>query len=118
MIKFHTLLLASIALFGGASAQRVYLNPPEEAWTTVGGEVRQGNGLFIDPTGETLVGSFFDGSLIMFNAETGEKLATFRPDVESGTTVRGYGGVTFAYTGPEPYVVYAITENPFGLAET
>ena len=118
MIKISTFVLASLALFHSAVAEKVYLNPPEEAWTTVGGEVKQGNGLFIDPTGDALVGSFFDGSLIMFNAKTGEKLATYTPEVDSGSTIRGYGGVTFAYTGPSPYVIYAITANPFGQAET
>lgn len=118
MIKVSSLLLTCLIFVGGVNSQREFLNPPEQAWTTIGGEVRPGNGLFIDPDSETLVGSFFDGSLIMYNAMTGEQLATFRPNVASGATIRGYGGVTFAYTGDQPYVVYAITENPFGQAQT
>ncbi|GKY93839.1 hypothetical protein MPSEU_000350800 [Mayamaea pseudoterrestris] len=116
-MKISTILLLA-TLLGSSAAQREYLNPATEAWTTVGGEVKPGNGLFADPSGDTLVGSFFDGSLIMFNAETGEKLATYTPSVSSGATIRGFGGVTFSYAGATPYVTYAITVNPFDDAKT
>jgi hypothetical protein len=119
-MKFHNaLLLASVTLFSGAAGQRTYLNPPQQAWTAAsGGEIKAGNGLFVDPTGKTLVASFLDGSLGMYDAVTGSKIAKYTPTSTSGVVVQGYGGVTFAYTGTKPYIVYAVTENPTGQAQT
>lgn len=116
LLQSSLLLLA--ALLGAAAGERQYLNPPEVAWTATGSEAKPGNGLFVSPDGDLLVGSFLDGSLIMYNPETGEKLGSYTPDVTSGATIRGFGGVTFAYTGSTKYLLYAVTENPFGEAQT
>jgi hypothetical protein len=110
----RSFLLLSAALLGSAVAQ----NPPKSAWSTVGSsEVKAGNGLFADPSGSTVVGSFLDGSLVMYAAATGNQTGTYVPAMSNGTT-RGFGGVTFSYTGTNPYIVYAVTDNPTGSAQT
>lgn len=110
-------LAVAATLCSNVAAQRVYLDAPEPSWTAVGGEAKVGNGLFFAPAGETLVGSFLDGSIRFYNSDTGDVLDSFTPEF-TGTAMRNYGGVTFAYEGGQPYIVYAVTDNPFGEATT
>lgn len=58
-----------------------------------------------------LVGSFADGSLRRFNPDTGDAVV-YSPT--STTATQGYGGVFFSKTNP--YMMYAVTDDPFNAA--
>jgi len=109
-LSFALLLILSCQ---SVSGDLTYLSTPRSLWTTGGSEVKRGNGLFLTPDNSLLVGSFFDGSARFYDPSTGtEPLPRFRPTT-TGFTLRGYGGMTFSYQGAKPYMVYAVTDDPF-----
>ena len=79
-----------------------YHESPREIWRAFGSNgFRQGNGVFMSPNDDMLVGASEDGSLIAFDPLSGERMWTYRPSnlgfPPEDFPVQSYSGVTFSY---------------------
>lgn len=100
-----------------ATADLLYPSSPTVAWSAPGSESSAGNGLFLSPDQSTLVGAFRDGSVRMYDPMTGSSIGSFVPD-SLGSPIRGFGGVNFVEGVSSPFLVYAVTDAPFGQSTT
>lgn len=101
--------LCLAVLLGMTQGQLLHLDFPNVTWTTFGGELGVGNGLFLSPDGSLLVGTFLDGSVRFMNPMDGsETAAPYFPESQ-GVGIRGYGGMTFSFGNGRDYMVYAVT---------
>lgn len=100
-------------IIGVSNAELEYLPNPSEVWRSSASEAQDGNGLFLTPDGSKLVGAFADGSVRFYDPITGDVTKTFTPDRIGQSSTRGLGGITFSYDQAQPYLVYAVTDDPF-----
>jgi hypothetical protein len=111
MMIANILVLLGLSVAGAQTIE--YVADPAVAWTAIGGEIGPGNGIFPTPDGTRLVVTFQDGSVKFLDPGTGETvLDDFAPE-SLGFSIRGFGGVSFAYERPTPYMVYAVTDDVF-----
>jgi hypothetical protein len=109
------LALSFLFLAVGSNAQNAtgsdYLAQPTLAWMTGIGQIQEGNGAFISPSGDLLAVVGNDATVRGINPKTGAEIWIHSP--ENPQYANSYGGAFFSTFENTPYLIYSLVTNAF-----
>ena len=114
---FKSLLLFLISM-RVSNAEFEYLLFPQSRWTSQAPPVIAGNGVFVTPDDSLVVSTSNDGTVMGFEASSGNPLWTYRPPPVNGVPMTCKSGITFSYTSSTPYMIYSVMDDEFSLFES
>ena len=110
------LALSFLFLAVGSNAQNAtgsdYLAEPALAWSAGIGQIGEGNGAFVSPSGDLLAVVGSDATVRGINPKTGKELWIYTPDDPQYSN--SYGGAFFSTFENTPYIIFSLVMNAFG----